>query len=198
VEKRLDGGAVWREVLAREAVRSGREKGTRAAKAKSSSKGHRRQRRRNWSKNFDLKKAPKIWQAAQNSGYRQQGEQTNVDGHMPAIMRKWRKGKSSPDTGKLSARPAGKPGYSFASFTGTRNLTRDSTSPGKRGHFYFASRGTFLLCLDRIQPTLTRSIDCVYAFGRLSGAALDDAERMVAKAETVPEDGRWPEFASRG
>src|SRR5271165_5388036 len=33
-------------------------------------------------------------------------------------------------------------------FTGTRNLTRDSTSPGKRGHFYFARMGTFLLCLD--------------------------------------------------
>src|SRR5271165_4351601 len=33
-------------------------------------------------------------------------------------------------------------------FTGTRNLTCDSKSPGKRGHFYFASRGTFLLCLD--------------------------------------------------
>ena len=33
-------------------------------------------------------------------------------------------------------------------FTGTHNLTRDSTSPGKRGHFYFARMGTFLLCLD--------------------------------------------------
>ena len=33
-------------------------------------------------------------------------------------------------------------------FTGTRNLTCNSISPGKRGHFYFASRGTFLLCLD--------------------------------------------------
>ena len=36
-------------------------------------------------------------------------------------------------------------------FTGTRNLTRDSTSPGKRGHFYFASEGTFLLCLDTLR-----------------------------------------------
>ena len=33
-------------------------------------------------------------------------------------------------------------------FTGTRNLTCTFTSPGKRGHFCFASRGTFLLCLD--------------------------------------------------
>ena len=33
-------------------------------------------------------------------------------------------------------------------FTGTRNLTCSFTSLGKRGHFYFASEGTFLLCLD--------------------------------------------------
>jgi hypothetical protein len=33
-------------------------------------------------------------------------------------------------------------------FTGTRNLTCNFTSPGKRGHFYFASEGTFLFCLD--------------------------------------------------
>jgi hypothetical protein len=36
-------------------------------------------------------------------------------------------------------------------FTGTRNLTCNFTSPGKRGHFYFASEGTFLLCLDNPQ-----------------------------------------------
>src|ERR1700722_15879624 len=34
-------------------------------------------------------------------------------------------------------------------FTGTRNLTCSFTSLGKRGHFYFASEGTFLFCLDR-------------------------------------------------
>src|ERR1700729_1830692 len=35
-------------------------------------------------------------------------------------------------------------------FTGTRNLTCNSKSSGKRGHFYFASMGTFLLCLDKV------------------------------------------------
>jgi hypothetical protein len=35
-------------------------------------------------------------------------------------------------------------------FTGTRNLTCNSKSPGKRGRFYFARRGTFLLCLETI------------------------------------------------
>ena len=34
-------------------------------------------------------------------------------------------------------------------FTGTRNLTCNFHKPGKRGHFYFATRGTFLLCLDK-------------------------------------------------
>jgi hypothetical protein len=33
-------------------------------------------------------------------------------------------------------------------FTDTRNLTCKFHKPGKRGHFYFASMGTFLLCLD--------------------------------------------------
>jgi hypothetical protein len=33
-------------------------------------------------------------------------------------------------------------------FAGTCNLTCNFTSPGKRGHFYFASEATFLLCLD--------------------------------------------------
>jgi hypothetical protein len=40
-------------------------------------------------------------------------------------------------------------------FTGTRNLTCTfHPPPGKRGHFYFASRGTFLLCLDTLVQSL--------------------------------------------
>ena len=44
-------------------------------------------------------------------------------------------------------------------FTGTRNLTCNFTSPGKRGHFYFASKGTFLLCLDTIISALDISLE---------------------------------------
>ena len=33
-------------------------------------------------------------------------------------------------------------------FTGTRNLTCTFHKPRQKGHFYFASQGTFLLCLD--------------------------------------------------
>jgi hypothetical protein len=38
--------------------------------ARPAAKTHRGGRGSDWNKNFDLKKAPKIWQAAQGSGHR--------------------------------------------------------------------------------------------------------------------------------
>jgi len=75
VEQRLDGSM---------AVRFGErylpvEECAPAPKAKTSSPGkpakapRSRRRSSDWSKNFDLKKGPKIWQAAESSGCRQQG-----------------------------------------------------------------------------------------------------------------------------
>ena len=46
--------------------------------------------------------------------------------------RKWREGKSSPYTGKLSARPAGKPGYLIAQENLRRSLPRHLFSPLQR------------------------------------------------------------------
>ena len=61
----------------------------------------------NWNKDFDLKKAPKIWQAAQGSGHRREKPSDEPDPE--GVARR----QSSPYTGKLSARPAGKPGDFF-------------------------------------------------------------------------------------
>ena len=61
--------------------------------------------RSKWNKNFDLKKAPKVWQAAQ--AVRRQDARNRNDGmRRHGVARR----QSSPYTGKLSARPAGKPG----------------------------------------------------------------------------------------
>lgn len=57
-------------------------------------------RRSDWNKNFDLKKAPKIWQAAQAPV---------IDRARPCDEEVAER-QSSPYTGKRSARPAGKPG----------------------------------------------------------------------------------------
>jgi hypothetical protein len=46
-------------------------------------------------------------------------------------------------------------------FTGTRNVTCNFTSPGKRGHFYFASEGTFLLCLDNSHSAVDPAMDSI-------------------------------------
>ena len=55
-----------------------------------------------------------------------------ADGEMPnkvnaglVLKRKWREGESSPYTGKLSARPAGKPGDSFTFW----RICDDSVTP---------------------------------------------------------------------
>ncbi len=50
---------------------------------------------------------------------------------MNPIRRKWREGKSSPYTGKLSARPAGKP-YLFAKQSLRRSLPRHLFAPLQR------------------------------------------------------------------
>ena len=48
--------------------------------------------------------------------------------NFPAIgLRQWREGESSPDTGNLSARPAGKPGVLFAKERLRRSLLRHRT-----------------------------------------------------------------------
>jgi hypothetical protein len=75
VEKRLDGSLAVRHgeryLPVKECAAADRPPVTRPVKAV---KAHRASRGgSNWNKNFDLKKAPKIWQAAQGSGHRQGG-----------------------------------------------------------------------------------------------------------------------------
>jgi len=72
VEERLDGSLAVhhgeRYLPVKECAAADKPKAARPAKA---SKPHRPGRRgSDWDKNFDLKKAPKIWQAAQGSGHR--------------------------------------------------------------------------------------------------------------------------------
>jgi hypothetical protein len=57
-----------------------------------------------------------------------------TDSRIPAVGREWREGKSSPYTGKLSARPAGKPGDSIAKENLRRSLLRHPLFPGCRDH----------------------------------------------------------------
>jgi hypothetical protein len=75
VEKRLDGSLAVRHgeryLPVKECAAADRPPAARPVKA---AKAHRASRRgSNWNQNFDLKKAPKIWQAAQGSGHRQGG-----------------------------------------------------------------------------------------------------------------------------
>jgi hypothetical protein len=72
VERRLDGSLAVRHgeryLPVEECVVADKPQAARPAKA---AKTHRAGRRgSDWDKNFDLKKAPKIWQAAQGSGHR--------------------------------------------------------------------------------------------------------------------------------
>jgi hypothetical protein len=71
VEQRLDGSLAMRHgeryLPVTECAVADRPKTTRLAKA---AKIHRAGRGSDWNRNFDLKKAPKIWQAAQGSGHR--------------------------------------------------------------------------------------------------------------------------------
>jgi hypothetical protein len=72
VEERLDGSLAVRHgeryLPVKECAAAGQPKAARPTKA---AKTHRASRRgSDWDKNFDLKKAPKIWQAAQGSGHR--------------------------------------------------------------------------------------------------------------------------------
>jgi transposase len=72
VEQRLDGSLAVRHgeryVPVHECVAAGQPKAARPVKAAQTRRG--RGRGSDWNKNFDLKKAPKIWQAAQGSGHR--------------------------------------------------------------------------------------------------------------------------------
>jgi hypothetical protein len=72
VEQRLDGSLAVRHgeryLPVEECAVTDKPKAARPAKA---AKTHRAgERGSDWDKNFDLKKAPKIWQAAQASGHR--------------------------------------------------------------------------------------------------------------------------------
>jgi transposase-like protein len=72
VEERLDGSLAVRHgeryLAVKECAAADKPKAARPAKA---AKTHRASgRSSDWNKNFDLKKAPKIWQAAQESGHR--------------------------------------------------------------------------------------------------------------------------------
>ena len=53
---------------------------------------------------------------------------------MPVRGRQWREGESSPDTGNLSARPAGKPGSLFAKERLRRSLLRHCLVPTTAKH----------------------------------------------------------------
>ena len=75
VEQRLDGTLAVRHseryLPVEECVLAGRVKATPAVNANKTARA--KPRVSNWNKNFDLQKAPKIWQAAQGSGYRRGG-----------------------------------------------------------------------------------------------------------------------------
>jgi hypothetical protein len=111
VEKRLDG---WLAVRRGEQYLPVEELGT-AEKPKAPAGAKPVQRHgaakpgSDWNKNFDLKKGPKIWQAAQQSGHRKAVESV---GSIPCWQGSGAQG-SSPRTGKSSARPAAAPWYAF-------------------------------------------------------------------------------------
>ena len=61
---------------------------------------------------------------AGGSGVGPQEGELMGSGNMPAFWKQWREGESSPATGNLSARPAGKPGSLFAKERLRRSLLR--------------------------------------------------------------------------
>ena len=84
-----------------------------------------------WNKNFDLKKAPKIWQAAQGIGSPTRRGMMSDELDPEGVARR----QSSPYTGKLSARPAGKPGDFFIVKENLRrSLPRHSFSAAATNH----------------------------------------------------------------
>ena len=112
VEKRLDGslavryGERYLPVRECAADRPKTHHGNQQPPAKPTAR-----RGSDWNKNFDLKKAPKVWQATQH-----RVPPRRVDAGMSALSAQpteVARRQSSPYTGKLSARPAGKPGDFF-------------------------------------------------------------------------------------
>ena len=154
VEQRLDGSL---------AVRYGErylpvEECMRAEKAKASPSRRSRPRRTrgrrgsDWNKNFDLKKAPKIWQAAQASGSAEESHlMTSSPGGVAGRQ-------SSPFTGKCSARPAGKPGVCFVKENLRRSLPHHSIPAasknirGPRYAFFKAWRNLSVRCGLKTKP----------------------------------------------
>jgi hypothetical protein len=76
VEQRLDGALAvrYREkyLPVTRCASAEKKKKTPAAQAKPTGKRRQPRRGSDWNQNFDLKKAPKVWQAAQESGCRQE------------------------------------------------------------------------------------------------------------------------------
>jgi hypothetical protein len=75
MEQRLDGSMAVRfgerYLPVQECVAAEKSKVSKAAKPAKTSRA--RRRGSDWNQNFDLKKGPKIWQAAESSGCRLQG-----------------------------------------------------------------------------------------------------------------------------
>ena len=77
VEQRLDGALAVRygeKYLPVTRCEAAAKKAPAPAQVKPTGKRRQPRRGSDWNRNFDLKKAPKIWQAAQDSGCRQGGE----------------------------------------------------------------------------------------------------------------------------
>ena len=128
VEKRLDGSLAVRygeKYLPVQLCVPAKKKAAVSKPAKPTGKRRQARRGSDWNRNFDLKKAPKTWQAAQGSG----GRLGRV--RMNPIRRRVAGRQSSPYTGKLSARPAGKPGDSLAKENLRRSLPRHSSATAK-------------------------------------------------------------------
>jgi hypothetical protein len=97
----------------------------------------------------------------------QRQNQNQIPGRAPTASR-----RSAPSPGKrtrredhalLIVRDEFRTGYSLIGllasiarlrFTGTRRLTCTLRGSRRRGHFYFARKGTFLLCLDKPMQSL--------------------------------------------
>jgi hypothetical protein len=74
VEKRLDGSLAVRHgeryLAVAECAVADKPKSKPVVKPAQAQKGKRRRRGSDWDKHFELKKAPPLWQAASDSGYR--------------------------------------------------------------------------------------------------------------------------------
>ena len=108
---RIAGGAPWRTVFAGERVRSAQTSRKRAATGKPAKTRRAGRRGSDWNKNFDLKKAPKIWQAAQASGHKREKPSDGLSRH--GNPEEWREGKVRPVPGNSPHDRLVRRGYFF-------------------------------------------------------------------------------------